>query len=186
MPKITLNPTLRAQILAGANEIDLGEETPAPATPGTKPATPAAEGTPAAPAAPAAAESQKPAVSGEVFEFVNQQLAQANEQLGKLRLEIATMQAEAAKSTALLPDLLEIAKASVGRMQVALGSPDSSAALNAADAVGEHKRLLPIFNEKLKVGGVAAPAAGTEPPSTAPQATPEFLQRLALANNVSA
>lgn len=177
MPKVALTPTLRAQILAGANELDLGEETPAPAA-ATPPAAPPTE--PAkAPVAPAAS---KPPVAAEVFEFVNQQLTQANEQLSNLRVKIATMEAESAKSVALLPDLLEIAKASVGRMQIALGGSDTSAALNAQDAVAEHKRLLPIFNDKLKTGGVAAPAASTEPPTTVPQATPEFLQRLALAN----
>ena len=174
--KIPLTADQRAQILAGASEIDLGEATPA-AGAATTPATPEASATPT-PAAPAAAAPASVAAEPTAVEVLTAQIQTKDAALVAAGVEIATLKASAAATAAALPGLVEIAKASVGQMQVALGNTDSTAAMDPAGLVAEHARVLPVYKAKLPVGGVASTTTTEDAPSAA-SVHPLFAQRLA-------
>lgn len=174
--KIPLTADQRAQILAGASEIDLGEATPA-AGAATTPATPEASATPT-PAAPVAAASAPAAAEPTAVEVLTAQIQTKDAALVAAGVEIATLKAAAAATEAALPGLLEIAKASVGQMQVALSKTNSAATMSAADLVAEYKSVLPVYQAKLPVGGVASTTTTEEAPSAA-SVHPLFAQRLA-------
>lgn len=182
MAKINLTAEQRAAILAGSSEIDLGEAPPAsgaatpPATPpaAVVPSVPAAAAAAAAPAAPAA--TTPPADAG-VVAFLTGQLADKDKALLAANVEIATLKAASADAEACLPGLLAIAQGVIGQMQVALGNTDSSAALNAKDALAAHATILPVFKSKFPVGGIASTATEDAAASTAIH--PLFAERLA-------
>lgn len=186
MAKIKVSPEQRAVILAGGDELDLGEATPAagttaaPATPSTpvEPTTPAATAAPAQPAAVAA-----PAPSADLVAFLQTQVAEQGAALLEANVKIATLEAAAKDSTDNLPALLTIAHGVIGAMQVALGGSDTAKALSAKDAVAEHARLSPIYTERFKVGGIASTA--TEEPAAKATVHPLFAQRLAALHTAS-
>jgi hypothetical protein len=168
---VILDATAVATILAGGKEVevDLGEATPANAA-GTTPATPAA---PAASAAPAAA----PAADAGVVSLLTSQLATKDADLLAANVKLAKLEAAAKDGADNLPGLLAIAQSVIGNMQVALGASPTSAALDAKAAVAEHARLLPIYTEKFKTGGIAA-ASGEKTDDNSVQPHPAFMERL--------
>jgi hypothetical protein len=177
MPKFTLTPEQRAQILAGGSEIETGEAPPATGA-ATPPATPAASTTaPPAPPPPA-----PPATAGHeaVIAYQKTQIDEAATKLGAATAEIDRMKLAAADTAAHLPALVTIAQAVIGQMQVALGGTDTSAGLAAGAAVAEHARLLPLFTAKFPGGRISA--ASTEDPEEAPirEANTELARRLTL------
>lgn len=95
-------------------------------------------------------------------------------------MKLAQAEAKNADAVASLPGLLAIAQEKIGQMQVALGNPDTSKALDAASAVSEHARILPVFKAKYPVGGIAA--ADTTEDAADPAVHPAFAQRLAQIN----
>lgn len=175
MAKTLISPEVRAQILAGATEIDLGEQTPAGGTTAATPAPAPAATTPPAPAAPA------PAPVADVTAFLTNQLAAKDADLLKANVEIAQLKAAAVDASDSMPGLLAIAQSVIGQMQVALGNADTSAALSAKDAVTEHARVQPVYKAKFPVGGVAkAGEADTDPPEA--KVHPLFAERLRTLN----
>lgn len=178
MAKINLTAEQRAAILAGSSEIDLGEAPPAsgaaisPATPPAAVVPPVPAVVAAAPAAPAAA----PADAG-VVAFLTGQLADKDKALLAANVELANLKATSAEAQASLPGLLAIAQGVIGQMQVALGNSDSSAALNAKDALAAHATILPVFKSKFPVGGIASTA--TEGNEAQAAIHPLFAERLA-------
>jgi hypothetical protein len=187
MPKIKISSEQRAVILAGGDELDLGEATPAagtaaaPATP-SSPGEPAPAATTAAPAAPAAAPAAPAAPAAELVSFLQAQVAEKDAALLAANVKVATLEASARDATDNLPGLLAIAHGVIGAMQVALGSSDTAKALNAKDAVAEHARLSPVYTERFKVGGIAS--TQTEPAAKA-EVHPLFAQRLAARSTAS-
>lgn len=186
MAKINLTAEQRAAILAGSSEIDLGEAPPASGA-ATPPATPPAAVVPpvsaAAAAAPAGPAATTPPADTGVVAFLTGQLAEKDKALLAANVEVATLKAAAVDAEACLPGLLAIAQGVIGQMQVALGNTDSSAALNAKDALAAHAAILPVFKSKFPVGGIASTATEDTTASTAIH--PLFAERLA-ANRLAA
>lgn len=178
--KFILTPEKRAEILAGATEIDLGEATPA-AGAAIVPVEPPAPVVPAAPAAAAAAAAVASAApSADLVAFLTAQVAEKDTQLLAANLKAAQAETKAAEGAESLPGLLAIAQTVIGSMQIALGGSDTSKALGAKDAVAEHAKLAPVYTEKFKVGGIAVPAAAVDETK---QPHPAFAQRLAAMAN---
>lgn len=169
--KITLTPDVRAQILAGAGEIDLPEGTINPVA------------APAATTAPAAAEPAKPAApapSTDLVAYLTGQVTAKESELLAVNVKLAEATAAAAAANESVPGLLAIAQTVIGSMQVALGGSDTSKALGAKDAVAEHAKLSPVYAEKFKVGGIAVQTVAVDEPK---QPHPAFAQRLAAIAN---
>lgn len=180
MAKHTLTPEIRAQILAGANEIDLGDTvdsavataTTAAALAAASPVTPTpAAATPVAPVAPAA-----PVPSADLVSYLTGQISAKESELLAANLKLVQAEAKAAEGQESLPGLLAIAQTVIGSMQIALGGSDTSKVLSAKDAVAEHAKLAPVYTEKFKVGGIAVLAAAVD---DVKQPHPAFAQRLA-------
>lgn len=103
--------------------------------------------------------TQKPEAAAEptLVEFLKGQLAEANETLVALKVELTGLKSQVSDMKATHEGLLVIARGSVGNMLVALNS--SSAAADGMDAttlLAEHARVSEIFKSKYKIGGVAA------------------------------
>ncbi len=102
-------------------------------------------------------------------------LASAQETLVTARMEAKTAVDALAAVKPAHDSLLEIARASVRTMGLHFGlSKESAAAMSAAEVLAEHGRLSGLFQEKFKVGGVAA----TSPEKSAEKASavsPQFL-----------
>lgn len=58
-----------------------------------------------------------------------------------------------------LETLLPIARAATGKMQIALGSEDTTAAMATTELLAEHARVSPLYTTKFVPGGVAAAAS---------------------------
>jgi hypothetical protein len=184
MPKIVLTDEVRAQILAGSNEIDLPEPTPAAGAPAASPA-PAPVAAAPAPVPTAAAPAAAPAAaapSADLVAHLNATIAAKDALLVDATVKIRNLEAAAADGTALVPELLKIAQASCARMQVALGVADTSSALSAKAAVEEHAKLMKPYTEKFPVGGVGARGNTTDPAAETAQteAQQDFRARLSL------
>ena len=98
-----------------------------------------------------------------LVEFLKGQLAEANETLVALKVELTGLKSQVSDMKATHEGLLVIARGSVGNMLVALNS--SSAAADGMDAttlLAEHARVSEIFKSKYKIGGVAATKPETE------------------------
>jgi hypothetical protein len=180
VPSLIITSEQRAKIMAGSDTIDLPEPSPASGTAAAPAAVPAivapvAPVVAAAPAAPVVAAAAKDPVT-----VMAEALSASERRVGELTIQVQTVKNENAEALAALPGLLTIARSSVGRMQVALGGTDTSAALAAKDVVSEYARIAPEFDKKLPVGGIAS----TETTTTT-AAKPEdllFLQRLNAVN----
>lgn len=99
----------------------------------------------------------KPGEAG-VVDLLKAQVKEKDDALIAAAVEKKTMQDKLAAIEATHVALLDIARGSIGRMQVALGGSASAASLDAAAAVAEHARLSAEFTKKFKVGGVASVA----------------------------
>lgn len=90
---------------------------------------------------------------------VQAQLITANDALVASKVEAATFKAQAEAQKVTHDGLLAIARAAIGKMNVALGgSAETVAALDASSAIAEYSRISEVFTSKFKVGGVAATA----------------------------
>jgi signal peptide peptidase SppA len=133
------------------------------------PAAPAAEAPTAEPAAAApAAEAAAPAAaekgaSAEIVAFLQTELKARDAQILQLTLDKKVATDKLSGIEASHKSLLDIAVASIGRMQVALGgtAPDLSAAADT-EVLAQHAALSTKFAEKFKVGGVAAVGANAD------------------------
>jgi hypothetical protein len=165
-----------AALAAGASLESLGLKAPvAPAKSEVAAAveTVVAAATTTAPVVEAAAPAveQKP----EIVAFLQSQLADAQEALMNAKVENASLKAKATETSATYEGLMSVARASVGKLSVALGgSATAAAALNATEILAEHARLETTFKEQYKVGGVAAQTQEVKP--TAALLDPMFVR----------
>lgn len=125
---------------------------------------------------------------------VTASLATANVQVGLLQSQLVTAQATLVSKEAELVNLkastqsmtanhdglLEVTRANVARLSIALGGSDAaSLTMDASTAVAEFKRLNAVFLAKFKPGGVAR--ASTDAKPATPDVNPEFLRVAAAA-----
>lgn len=179
--KINLTAQQLAALQAGASLETLGLEPEALAAlqaaasqPQEQPAateTPAAAETPAAPA-PAQAEAS--------LEFLRAELRDAYATIGKLEGKVSDLEAAAETGKAERSSLLNIARASLGNMQVALGGTNSAAAVSDDQVAAEHARIAAVFAEKFPVGRVSAATNEAKETPSATSPSPEFLAVLAM------
>ena len=113
--------------------------------------------------------------SAGVVEYLTGQISAKDELLLKANVEITNLKAAATEASDVMPGLLAIVQANIGQMQVALGNPDTSAALSAKDAVTEHKRVADVYKAKFPVGGVSRQP---EASGTSAEVHPLFAERL--------
>jgi len=160
--------------------------------------TPEAAAEAAAAAALAAVAADKPAPAADkpadtapqatdLVAFLQTQVKSQTDQILALSIKVQGLEAAAAETGATQGALLDIARASIGKMQVALGgaAPDLSA-MSAAAVLVEHARVCAVFKAKFVVGGVAvtapedkktAEAASVAPLQTAKLAAVKFNQK---------
>ena len=196
--KLPLTELQRAAILAGAVEIEVdaegqGEQTnagaqggnptegdegtgaPAAGATSTEPTQEEAAATAAAATAAAAGAASK---DSELVAFLRGELQASNDKVVAAQVEIAQLKAQASAGADTLPKLLDISREIVGNMQVALGTTNTTAAMDAPAVIAEHARLTPLFKAKFKVGGVAASSSQEEKPTNVVPISPDFQARL--------
>lgn len=116
----------------------------------------AAASTETAPTEKAPTETASTADAG-VVALLQSQLEAANAQVVDLKVELKGMKEKSADMEASFAGLLEIARTSCNRMQVALGGTALNLeALSAAAVLEQHKVLSEQFQAKFKAGGIAA------------------------------
>lgn len=99
----------------------------------------------------------------EVVAFLQGQIKEKDDQLVDARVQIKALETKVTGMEASHGGLLDIARNSVAKMQIALGG--SAVDLSAADAatvLAQHAAVKKTFEDKFKVGGVAAVAATEE------------------------
>jgi len=125
-----------------------------------------AEPTTEAPAAETEAPAETKAEAGAqdaVVAMLRSQLAERDEAIVKLRVDLSKAQDEAAGIKATHDGLLAIARGSARKMYIALGQGGEHVdALSPAALLEEHGRVSEVFQSKFKVGGVAAAAVKQE------------------------
>lgn len=115
---------------------------------------------------PAVDAAAAPAGDSAVVSMLREQLREREAAAVEAAVTIRdlTAQVQATKDTQ--EALCSIARASVQKMQVALGGRAGEvASLSAVDLVAEHKRVSEVFAESFKVGGVAAVVPDGEKPA---------------------
>lgn len=158
------------------------------AEPAAAPQTPeAAAEVPAevAPEAPATSAEQPadPAVSAQV-DLLKAQLAEANDKMVAMAVELSQLKAGAEKFEASLAGLRTVAQAAVGNLRVALGgSRDGLEALTHEQMVAEFTNLDAQLKTKFKAGGVAVRSAAAEQPSAEAPRTAVQIARLKATRN---
>lgn len=134
----------------------------APAAAGAgAPAVQADAGAGAAPAAAAAAPAAAPAVQADNgMTAVLASLSASQAEVGRLTAEVATMKASIEAATKTNEALVGIARAAVTSMGLHFGlSAEAVASMSAETVASEYARIVPLFKEKFKAGGVAATSA---------------------------
>lgn len=141
------------------------------------------EGEAASESATATTEETKPKADSndQIVSFLRGELRDANSALASSNQKIQDLESERDGYTAERAELLKIAKASIGKMQVALGMSDSTAAMADSAVVAEHTKLSEAFSNKFKVNGVAAVKPEAKKEDKAPAIRPEFAAAMALA-----
>jgi signal peptide peptidase SppA len=112
----------------------------------------------------AAAAAAAPQAESELVKFLRAELAAANEKITAAAVEKSGLESKATTMEATHGALLAIARNSVAKLRIALGTSEGNAqSLGAVEVVAEHKQLAEDFQKKFKVGPVAAtvPAAET-------------------------
>lgn len=179
--KINLTPEQLAQLQAGAPLASLSlpvADLQALAEQANA-AVLAAQQATAKPVEPAAQEPKADTAQG----FLRAELHDAYATIGSMRAKLTALEAEAEASKAERASLLQIARASVGNMQVALGGVNAAAAL-ADDAVAtEHARVEALYTEKFPVGRVSAAATESKANKPKDNINPLFLAALAQNRN---
>jgi hypothetical protein len=99
------------------------------------------------------------ATESEVVKLLKAQVKEKDEALVAGALTKVKLEEKLAVVETTQAALLDIARASVGRMRVAMGGAVGEAStLGAVEALSEHSRLSAEFQKKFKVGGVASVA----------------------------
>lgn len=118
-------------------------------------ATKAAATADATPATPAVVEAKDDSIAT----FLKDELREAQATVRDQHALIAQLTASLKDADAVIPMYEELVRASVNRLEVALGSAKTDLANVAGHALlAQHDRLQKSFHEKFKVGGVAAVA----------------------------
>ena len=120
-------------------------------------------------ATPAAVQPAADSTNDQLAAVLRQELREAN-------LSLAQLQTATADQAA----LHGIVRASIGKMQIALGGSDTAATVPSNQLLAEHERLSDAFKARFKVGGVAATGQDISPKAEA-KADPLFLARTAQA-----
>lgn len=111
----------------------------------------------AAEAAKVEAEAAQAAKTSESVQLLTAQLKEKDAALLQAGIELNKVSEKLTEATALLDPLVAIAMRSAGNMSVAMnGSANICAGMTPAQVVAEHARLVPLFQAKYPVGGVAA------------------------------
>lgn len=141
-------------------------EVETPASEAVAPEQEAVEPQAEAPAVQAQEEPAKPEIPdlSPVVAMLQAQLKEKDEATVAARVELTNAQTEMTSMKALFDQLVAIAQGSAQKMYIALGSSgEHVAALSAEQLVAEHTKVTEVFQNKFKVGGVAAAsAAGKE------------------------
>lgn len=121
----------------------------------------AAENATAAAALAVTAPKSLPADTA-MISLLHTQLATANSSVMALTIEKDRLAASAGEVSTTMPALLEIARAAVGKMQVALGGSASvSASMSAAEVIKAHTETSASFAKKFVVDGAASTGAAS-------------------------
>jgi signal peptide peptidase SppA len=94
-----------------------------------------------------------------VVKFLQGQVKEKDEQIVGLRVELKAAQDKLAGIEATHGACVEIVRATVDNMRVALGGSKGAAPKGATEALAEHASLQAEFQKKFKVGGVASAKA---------------------------
>lgn len=117
----------------------------------------AAAATAAAAAAAAAGTTPAAKTESELTIFLRSELAAAQTKTTEQAVQLAALQAQVDTTKDTHGALLDIARAAVGNMNVALGgNAEGAKTFTDVQVVTEHARVLAIFTKKLPIGGVAA------------------------------
>lgn len=188
--KVNLTPEQLAALAAGAAVASLGlsaeEQAAVEAAMNASTAeTPEEPEQPAATEQPAAAQpNTQPAANTSVVDFLRAELKDANTTLAATTAELTTAKAQIESNKTERAALLQIARAHIGNMQVALGGTNTADALADADVLAEHTRMTESFAKKFKVGRVTAAPKSEEQPQAA-TLSPTLLAVLAQAQKQS-
>lgn len=153
---------------------------PAATTEGTGAAAPAAEAAAAPAAAPAAAAAPSvaaaPAAPADVTAYLQGQIATKDTALLAAGVETAALKARVTEFEASMTGLMEIARASLTNMRVALGGHKTDlSALSATELLAQHEAAAKDFGNQFVAGGVAAVDAAQETNASRAQA-PDSLE----------
>lgn len=140
----------------------------------------------AAAAAESAAATPAPAVGAEtkddsIVTFLKDELREAQATVRDQHAQIAQLTASLKDADAVIPMYEDLVRASVNRLEVALGSAKTDLTNVAGHALlAQHDRLQKSFHEKFKVGGVAAVATedGEASKKAEPLVTPAALNAI--------
>lgn len=98
-----------------------------------------------------------------VVAFLRTELKDANMELAKANASLVEANAKLAASKTELTGLLQIARASIGNMQVAMGGSNTADALTDASVLAEHTKLSEAFTKRFPVGKVSASQQEADP-----------------------
>ena len=102
-------------------------------------------------------EAAKPAAPSELTSYLKAQVEELTVQAATLKVANATLEASALANKASTEALADIGRNSIRTMTIALGGKaENVATLATADVVAEHTRVSAVFQDKFKVGRVAA------------------------------
>lgn len=140
----------------------------------------------AAESAESAAATPAPAVGAEtkddsIVTFLKDELREAQATVRDQHAQIAQLTASLKDADAVIPMYEDLVRASVNRLEVALGSAKTDLTNVAGHALlAQHDRLQKSFHEKFKVGGVAAVATedGEASKKAEPLVTPAALNAI--------
>lgn len=122
----------------------------------------------------------QPAAEGNSQDFLRAELRDAYTTIGTLQAKVATLEASAEAGKAERNTLLNIARGSIGNMQVALGGANAAATLSDDQVAAEHTRLAAVFADKFPVGRVSATVAEQQVEKPAASVNHLFLAALAM------
>lgn len=148
--------TYKAELDQAATTNKVAEDAPAPT--GAAPTNPAAPAT----APPETSVNDQLVATTAQVSLLTTQLAELTTKFMEASNQVKTLTDAAAPLQAAHDSLLTIARASVGRQQVALMIPNTAASMDATTLAAAHTELSASILEKYKVGGVSKPT--TEAP----------------------
>jgi uncharacterized protein (DUF1800 family) len=119
-------------------------------------------------------------VESDLVAFLNAQVKEKDAALTAAAVEASNLKAQLAGIEATHKSMTDLVRASVGKMQIALGgSALDLSALTDVQVLAEHTRVAADFTSKFKVGGVAMTVPTDKPESESVVADPLQAARLA-------